>query len=286
VSFGDKFKKNKMMCMKPYTGKCKVCDVLSDNRRDFKTIVEKSQANTNVWFQVAVTDDQNLTWNKDGKEVRTKETEAYLMVRKPWDLDFLVEALLNPEKGDPIDIYKGHKVEYKRKKEGGAFERTMLIKPTPVAYTFIDGEFVPDEEKIKAILDDRLDLTKIYRTPDDEYVNKVVNVVADKLKDYFDDKRELLKDNQSEEASTIPKVEDEPAAPTKENTKEVEVSPEEATPSGAPDCYGDSDKFYSGYSSFSEAKMDKENWTPEAKSQINECVGCLFDTDCKAKVKS
>ena len=285
-SYGDKYKKNKVTCMKPYFGSCPICDVVDANFKNFKEICKEIQASTNVWFQVAVTDDQNLTWSKDGKDVPTKETEAYLMVRKPWDLDFLVECILNPEKGDPIDLMEGHKVEYKRKTNGGAFERTMLIKPTPLAYTFEDGKFIPDEEKMQKILDDRIDLSKIYRKPDDAYRNNIVKDVAEKLTAYFADKKALLEDNLDENALGIPNVEVEAKVPTPDNTKEVVVTAEESRPAGSPACFGNKDKFYGGYSSFSEAKMDKDNWTAESKEQINECVGCLFDTDCKAKVKS
>lgn len=88
----------------------------------------------------------------------------YLMGTPEYTFYWLLDILVSPDYGNILDPVKGHNIKFTRKTKGGAFTREVLIQPTAIATS---------EEGIKTIIDKAYDCVKIWRSPDDKFVENI-----------------------------------------------------------------------------------------------------------------
>lgn len=217
-------------CLKTWDLDCPVCDVLEA----FSSLidVEDLEGVQRAYLNVLVLDDDEV--DPDSPKI---------MGGSDFNLYWLIEKILDPEVGDITDPDEGHSITFARKRNKGPFERTISLKPTPIAST---------DEKKKEILDNIKNLDKIFPEPDSDKIKKVKDA-AKQLKAILKSRYEDLKKSSSKSASevagqvekeSIKKEADTETKKEPEKVKEPEkrseekAKPEVDKPQGAPECFG------------------------------------------------
>ena len=187
-------------CFKTWDLECPICKMLEDydGRLDISDWKNVGRSFMNV---LVLTDK------------KYDPTIPHILGGSDYNFYWLLENVLNPEVGDITDPKTGSTVEFKRKTHKGAFERIVARLQTPIA---------DSTEKIDAILKMCSDLSKIWRTPDDEYYKMAIQS-ATNLKQLIESRLLSLGDNGNVGQDTTGK---------KTETKAADK------PKGAPDCFG------------------------------------------------
>lgn len=219
---------NRAICLKTFNLDCPICDALA--KYEGKLEIKDWVANGRAYFNVLVFSDK-----ANASAVNTNE--AQILGTSEHTLYWLFERLLDPEVGDITDLEKGHNVTVKRKTVGGAFERQISLKPTPVA---------DSPEKIEEVKKSIYNLSKIWKAPDDNTLNKIKETASQLI---------LALDRK---VSEINKVK------TPENLVETPTILNRSAPAGAPECFGDASTY------------GEDSPT---------CIACPYDFQCKEKIE-
>lgn len=230
-----------MTCFETYGLDCNVCDVLKEksNLIDVSPWTRVARSYFNVLIKNSSKYDPNLPYILGGPE---------------YNLRWLLEMIMDNKK-NICDSHIGHNLIFKRKKHKGPFERTVVLDPSPLA---------DSEEKIKKIIEACSDLTKIWRSPDEKFINEMKEgaVVIEK---WITNRISKM----SEESSKVEESSDPPESESAGSQKEdAEKSVKKIE--GSPDCFG---------KSFVENAADTDS--ESTKKQAEDCVFCSFDFQCK-----
>jgi len=143
---------NDIICFNTWKMECPICLMLEKYRNIFDTSVwdKSSRSYTNVLI-------------KDNPKYDPKQ--PYILRAGDYNLYWLVQQIMDVNVGDITDPVNGHDVIFTRKSFKGAFDRTIVLAPSPIAST---------NEEIEQILNKIFDLDKIWRPGDDEYYKKSV----------------------------------------------------------------------------------------------------------------
>lgn len=219
---------NRSVCLKTFNLDCPICDILSkyEGKIEIKEWVAKGRS----YFNVLVLSDKA---NSSAVNLYTPQ----ILGTSEHTLYWLYERILDPEVGDITDLEKGHSVTIRRKTAGGAFERQISLKPTPVADSL---------EKIAEIKKNIYNLSDIWKSPDDNTVNKIKEIASQLM---------LTMDRKISEINKVR---------VPENLVETPTILNRSVPTGAPECFGDVNSYH---------------------ESSGTCIACPYDFQCKEKVE-
>lgn len=250
-------------CLKTWDMDCPICDVVAEYATKTEKAVDTYGAAAKTYFNVLVLSDPSYSKRQDGKALDTKA--VHLMGTTETMLYWLAEQFLSPEAGEIVlDPIKGHNLLLQREKDGGKFKRNFALRPTPIADT---------DAEIQNILDKRIDPDKIWKSPDDVYLNKTrecASMVRDALENLI-----LLGGSVATKApaeAPIPKTASNTTANTSVEAPKSEAStsaqavskPAANKPANSPDCYGVKDEY---------------------NESSSKCQVCVFEIQCAGALK-
>lgn len=145
------------------------------------------------------------------------ENVVHLLQSPPYTGIWLLESLCNIEIGDITDVLTGADVILRREKMGGKITRTISRRTCPVH---------KDEKIMQEILNSLYDCQKIWKTPDEKYL-EAMDAIALDLREIIEDRIISLK--KEDKCGRVREVSE---------AKEVRKSSE----NDRPECYGDFDE--------------------------------------------
>jgi hypothetical protein len=140
-------------CLEMYNLKCPICEVL--NNYSNKTNTDEFEASAKAALNVLVLNDNSKNPN-----------DPYILIATKKLLLDIIEFYFNPEIGDVTDIKTGVSLAVSREFDYGKLIITYARIGTPIA---------DNDKKIQEILNNRYNLSEIWRTPTNEYIEKVKN---------------------------------------------------------------------------------------------------------------
>lgn len=180
-------------CLRTYDKTCPVCKVVEDFRlkMDDETISD-FESKVSAYFNVLVLEGG---FDTNGKPCNPKL--PYLLNCGEYNYWWLLDQISNPDVGDITDPITGSSVVFRRKKTNGALDRIIARQASPIASS---------DEEVEAILSQMFDMDKVWKNPDDEYLQKVL-MTAKALKLQLQERIESLSSNPVTEAVNAPKPE-------------------------------------------------------------------------------
>jgi hypothetical protein len=256
--------------------------------------VEDYEAVEKVYFNVLI-----KSVKVRGREVLADDNKVAYDPRVPrltslygaWNLYWLLEKCVDPEYGDVTDPKEGAWFRFRRKEDGGKWEREIL----PYQKKHYDDPFGRaiggNDEEVQQILSKMIDMEKVWTTPSDDYIKKARKAAA-ALEDLFEQKLKM-EDQKEAELSANAKIADEAEPLTKAKAEkvvetvskaEMKAAAKAAPPHGAPECYGDSETIYGGFPT--EEAAEEADLSPLQAKQLRKCQGCAYEMDCARAAKS
>lgn len=243
-----------LYCFSMYNADCPMCEMLSqyEGRLDLDDWVGKFNTKLNV----LVLSDPTYT-TRYNRQLDPKQPHL-LNANGSYTLEWLCENLINPEVGDITNPDKAYPFIFEREKVEGKFKRQISLHPIAVGDT-------PEERT--QILSKMYDFKKIYKSPDDVYLQKMKDAVI-KVRDVIENKiltlattgegnRAAVNDNNPAATTTVPTTSTQTTTPS----QPAEVK----GPPGAPKCFGDAGVF--------DDKTEK-------------CRICAYDFHCRTVIES
>lgn len=205
-------------CLQTFGKTCPICKVVEDMRHKMDASIEDFESKGSTYFNVLILDGVD----SDGKQCNPKI--PYLLNCGEYNYWWLLDQISNVDVGDITDPMTGASVIFRRKKKNGPLDRIIARTSSPIAST---------EEGVQEILSQMFDMNKIWKEPDDEYLQKIL-MTAKALKIQFQETIERLSGTPVTEAVNAPKLDD---SEPEEAEAEVQAEPEEkpkATPKPEP----------------------------------------------------
>jgi len=209
----------RVTCLKTYKMDCPICEMLEKYQE--RLDISDWSASGRSYFNALIYNEKDYD-----------SSLPYVLGSSDYTFYWLLEKIIDPEIGDITDPANGHNITFKRKVFKGAFERTISLKPTPIA---------DSEDEIKEILDKCYDLSKIWKNPDDEFIkfvtdtaNKTETAIKDRIL-VLGNKSDSPPNDNSEKTEEKEKQTESNSTSESSNIKNTKV---ENAPKGAPECFG------------------------------------------------
>lgn len=142
--------KGNITCFKTWNAECPICKVIEEFQDNFKDKLSDFYG-ASSYFNVLVLDQAGFD-----------PTLAYILQSSDYTYEWVLSQVVNAEVGDITHVLDGANVTFRRKKKKGAFDRIISRRSSAIANT---------DDEIDDILDSMYDLKKIWRSPDDNYLN-------------------------------------------------------------------------------------------------------------------
>lgn len=208
------------------------------------------------------------------------ENKVKILGGGEFNLFWLMENILNDDVGDITDPRTGSNVTFKRKKEGGAFDRIVGRKSYPISES---------EDELKQLVESCTNLEQVWKKPDDK-MQESAKEAADLLKKHIEHRMTSMDSGTGAEADKAKDVENKHFGGETEGKKETFSKPAEESNNSSDDSKGQSPEGKS--ESSNEASGSSVDAPDESVAdcygkkhgEIDEmtCLTCVFEEDCKS----
>lgn len=147
--------KDNCTCMKTWDEPCEICDTLKKYEHEADIIADYTYGVRSAVNVEVISDPRNTSTH-----IEFPPDKWHILMSGDYTLIWLIEKILDPDAGDVTDPKDGHDVIFKRKKFNGQIDRSIALRPRPIAAT---NEVIQDK------LNNIPNLDKIWRTPDDNF---------------------------------------------------------------------------------------------------------------------